>query len=208
MTKAVVVDMGMGNIQSLISALTFLGAGHKVGNTSDLLDEATHLVLPGVGAFDAAMSRLTELDLIDHIRSKVLDDHKPILGICLGMQLLGTSSEEGELTGLDLVRGRFRRLDADLSSGHKVPHVGFSEVRGYQSTGLFDGMAELSYFYFTHSYALMETEVDSINVAYCQHTVPFIAAYQQGVISAAQFHPEKSQSSGLRMLHNFLATNG
>ncbi len=126
MVQAVVIDMGLGNIRSLVSALEYLGVQPKVDHTVDSLEQASHLILPGVGAFDAAMSRLNDLGLVDPIRDQVLEQGKPILGICLGMQLLCSGSEEGELPGLDLVAGRFDRLQPDLAAGHKVPHVGFA----------------------------------------------------------------------------------
>lgn len=205
MAKVVVIDMGMGNIRSLVSALSFLGVDHLVSESADSLDDSTHIILPGVGAYDAAMGKLGDLSMIDPIRTHVLKRCKPILGICLGMQLMCSSSEEGQLPGLELVGGRFVRLKPNLKCEYKVPHVGFSEVRGYEPKGLFEGLGETSFFYFTHSFALAETQDAQFNSGYCEHTREFVAAFQHDVISAVQFHPEKSQSSGLRVLHNFLA---
>ena len=205
MRKAVVIDMGIGNLRSLVSALDFLGVDNVVGDTKESLQDATHIILPGVGAFDPAMSRLHELGIIENLRASVIEDHKAILGICLGMQLLCSSSEEGEIPGLGLVSGRFQRLIPNIESGHKVPHVGFSEVTGYKQSGLFEGLTNQSYFYFTHSYALGKIDNPEINIAYCSHAHQFVAAFQHGRIAGAQFHPEKSQSSGLRLIRNFIA---
>ena len=205
MANVTIIDMGMGNIRSLASALEFLGVAHTVSDSVDSLRVATHVILPGVGAFDAAMSKLDDLALIEPIRTEVLEHGKPILGICLGMQLLCSSSEEGRLSGLELVPGRFVRLQANLTLNYKVPHVGFAEVRGYDPIGLFEGLGERSYFYFTHSFALFDSPGRTFNVAYCNHSRRFVAGFQHEAMCGAQFHPEKSQSSGLRMLRNFIA---
>jgi glutamine amidotransferase len=131
MITAVVIDLGMGNIRSLASALTFLGVDYVVTDQASALDKATHIILPGVGAFDAAMLKLQELLLGNAIREHVLFKKKPIIGICLGMQLLCSSSEEGQLPGLGLIDEGCTRLGANAAANRKVPHVGFSEVYDY-----------------------------------------------------------------------------
>lgn len=204
MSNVTVIDMGMGNIRSLVSALEFLGASYQVSNSIGSLSHATHLMLPGVGAFDAAMSKLNSSDLAEAIRREVMLNGKPILGICLGMQLLCSSSAEGVLQGLDLVPGRFERLKPDAAMGNKVPHVGFSAVQGHEPKGLFTGLEQGCSFYFTHSFALMVNQDWNFNTSYCLHTQPFVAAFQTEKICAVQFHPEKSQSTGLRLIRNFL----
>ena len=137
--------------------------------------------------------------LQDFARAKSM----PMLGVCLGMQLLCESSEEGCLPGLGLIPGRFVRLEPNAGKGVKVPHVGFSSVYGYAQTGLFKELGPKSHYYFTHSYALPALQ-GGCNVAHCDHSTPFVAAFQKENICGAQFHPEKSQSAGLRLMSNFL----
>lgn len=198
-----VVDLGVGNMRSLSSALGFLGVPHRITREAADLETASHVVLPGVGAFDAAMRAMNEGALFEPIRAAAVDRQVPTLGVCLGMQLLFEGSEEGGEQGLGLVEGRARRLKADVSKRYKVPHVGFAPVTGYEETGLFSELGCEAHFYFTHSYAV--PGLDAPNIAYGDHTTPFIAAFQRGTICGAQFHPEKSQSSGLRLLSNFFA---
>ena len=191
------------NIRSLTSALTYLGAPHVVTREPDALETATHVVLPGVGAFDTAMRVMASLALVDPLRTHAIRQRRPLLGVCLGMQLLCECSEEGSLPGLGLMPGRFVKLFSSPGSRRKVPHVGFSPVYGYCETGLFKGLGQRAHFYFTHSYALAALDGDC-NIALCDHTQSFVAAFQRSNICGAQFHPEKSQSAGLRLISNFL----
>jgi glutamine amidotransferase len=201
--NVLVLDLGLGNIRSLTSALTFLGARHEVSADPAACAGASHLILPGVGAFDAAMTKIKEIGLAAPLLHEVRDNRKPLLGVCLGMQLLCEGSDEGVLPGLGLMPGHFRKLEADAGLRRKVPHVGFSAIRGYQHTGLFQGLEEPAHFYFTHSFALSPDGLDC-NVGLCDHAKPFVAAFQRENICGAQFHPEKSQAAGLRLLSNFL----
>lgn len=200
--KVLVVDLEMGNIRSLTAALTYLGANHVVSDNPADIETATHVILPGVGAYDAAMEKIAGLSLKEAL-SVFYNRAKPILGICLGMQLLAEGSDEGELVGLGFVPGKFQRLTASPALGHKVPHVGFSSVYGYDKDGLFKGIHSPADFYFVHSFALTVLD-NKYNIAYCDHTGPFVAAFQFGNLCGVQFHPEKSQSTGLRLLSNFL----
>lgn len=200
--NVVVIDLGCGNIRSLKSALTYLGVPHATSTNADSLPAATHVILPGVGAFDAAMSAMSDLSLLEPLRDYARQ-RRPLLGVCLGMQLLFEGSEEGRLPGLGVMVGRCVRLTPDPDSRRKVPHVGFSAIAGYRPQGLFNGLGAAAHFYFTHSYAVPALAQAS-NVATCVHTQPFVAAFQDAHICGAQFHPEKSQSSGLRLLSNFM----
>ncbi len=203
MLHVVVLDMGTANIFSLSSALRFLGAPFVVTADPAEVPPASHLILPGVGAFDPAAAQLRDQGLLAPLRTHALVTRKPLLGVCLGMQLLFEGSEEGEREGTGLLPGRLARLRADGHGSHRVPHVGFAPVTGFTPTGLFDGLEDGAMFYFTHSYARMEA-VDDTNMARCAHAEPFVAAVQRGNICGAQFHPEKSQANGLRLLANFL----
>ena len=197
-----VIDLGVSNIRSLTSALSFLGVPHKVSSDAAELASATHVILPGVGAYDAAMRSMNRLGLACALRDYALERRLPILGVCLGMQLLFEGSDEGRLSGLSITQGHLRLLN--VSPGSKVPHVGFSSVYGFEPKGLFAGFRDESpHFYFTHSYAMPQVG-PQFNIAWCEHSQPFVAAFQVGNICGAQFHPEKSQSAGLRLLSNFV----
>jgi len=198
-----VIDLGVSNIRSLTSALTFLGVPHKVTSSAVDLELATHVILPGVGAYDAAMQSMGQLGLAQELRAHALDRRLPILGVCLGMQLLFEGSDEGKLPGLGIMPGYFRLLQACAKRGSKVPHVGFSPIYGFQPKGLFAGFGGAPYFYFTHSYAMPEV-VTQCNTAWCEHSQPFVASFHMNNICGAQFHPEKSQSAGLHLLSNFI----
>jgi glutamine amidotransferase len=201
--NVLVIDLGMGNIRSLTSALTYLGVTYVVTDDPAALESATHAILPGVGAFDAAMQKIAESSLLEPLHECAVERAMPLLGVCLGMQLLCESSEEGHMSGLALLPGRFLRLEPNVGLSQKVPHVGFSSIYGYHETGLFKELGPKSHLYFTHSYALPVLDGDC-NVAICDHGQPFVAAFQKGNICGVQFHPEKSQSAGLRLISNFI----
>jgi glutamine amidotransferase len=198
-----VIDLGIGNIQSLTSALGYLGVRHLVTSDPSTLDDASHAILPGVGSFDPAMESMGRLGFVERLRRFALEEAKPLIGVCLGMQLLGETSEEGRLPGLRLIAGRAVRLLPDSATHRKVPHVGFSSIDGYEVDGLFADIAAPSEFYFTHSYGMQTVDEQRGNLAWCRHTRPFVAGFQVGNICGVQFHPEKSQSTGLRLLSNF-----
>jgi imidazole glycerol-phosphate synthase subunit HisH len=198
------VNVGIGNIDSVERALRYLGVAYHTISDAASLDVATHVLLPGVGSFRAGMNALHEHNLVKALQDIGRSKSKKIIGVCLGMQLLGQYSEEGDCEGLGLLPYHSTRLSADPSMGIKVPHVGFAPVHSYKNSGLFAGFGEQSDFYFTHSYAIGNVGV-FCNQAICIHGVPFIAAFDAGSICGAQFHPEKSQSNGLRLLSNFFA---
>ena len=199
-----VIDLGIGNIRSLTSALGFLGVGAVVTSDPATLGAATHVILPGVGAFDAAMESMIRLEFVGPLRTHVLERGAPIIGVCLGMQLLLEGSDEGQIPGLGLVAGRCAKLIADPARHRKVPHVGFASVYGQRDDGLFADIATPSEFYFTHSFAMHEANDLRVNVAWSNHSRPFIAGFQRENVCGVQFHPEKSQSTGLRLLGKFL----
>lgn len=200
----VVVALGTGNIGSVVSALEHLGAEHLVSADADVVAGAGRIILPGVGAFDAGMAELEGLGLAGPITRAVRAHGTPVLGVCLGMQLLLEGSDEGRRPGLGLVPGRATRLG---SSGAKVPHVGFSEVV-FPSEGLLGrGLSEANALYFTHSYALRRPVPGATN-AMCRYDDKFVAAVEAGPVHGVQFHPEKSQATGLRVLANFLTGTG
>jgi glutamine amidotransferase len=198
-----VIDLGIGNIRSLTSALGYLGVRHVVTDSPSALDDASHVVLPGVGSFDAAMRSIEGRGYREPLRVFALERRQPVIGVCLGMQLLAEGSEEGTCPGLGLIAGRSRQLVADAAAHRKVPHVGFASVYGQPNAGLFRNIPTPSEFYFTHSYGLREISEAGAAIAWCEHSRPFVAGFQQANICGVQFHPEKSQSTGLRLLSNF-----
>ncbi len=197
-----VIDYGMGNIQSVLNAFARIGTPARTVTSGPDLAGCEALVLPGVGAFSKAMSNLRAAGMVDGIRGRVADG-VPLLGICLGLQLLADESEEhGRHAGLGIIPGRVRTIP--VPAGYHLPHIGWNGVsitpQGHG--GLFAGVPEGSCFYFVHTYAL---ECDSRFVAATtDHGVPIVAAVQSGSVWAAQFHPEKSQANGFRLLRNFV----
>lgn len=204
--KVVVVDLKVGNIRSITSALAFLSAPFDVTSDGRALEFATHVILPGVSSFDTAMLSVHELELIPTLCNYVISTGKPLLGICSGMQILTQSSAEGQLAGLGFIDSTCVRLEPDSHFGRKVPNVGFATITGFKPEGLFAELGTTADFYFTHSYAAIPWSNNAdTNLAQSQHSVPFVAAFQQGNLCGTQFHPEKSQSQGLRVLSNFLS---
>lgn len=200
--KIVIVDYGMGNIRSLMSALKHVGVESIIVSSSyDDLKSADRVILPGVGAFGIAMSRIREKNLDVMIRDLAVEKGTPVLGICLGMQLLGLSSDEGGLhEGLGLVQGDVRKFDR---AGLKIPHVGFNQVRTDGSTQLYAGFRGAADFYFTHSHRMKDGT--GFHACHCDYGGDFVASFEAGNIAGVQFHPELSQGNGLKLLGNFVS---
>ena len=195
-----VIDYGRGNLGSVENALGRLGMRAVVTENPRVIEDARALVLPGDGAFHDAMANLQARGLVEPIRS-ALDEGRPFLGICLGYQLLFTESEEfGQGKGLDVLSGVVRRFPVGL----KVPHMGWNSVEHTGDLAIFDGVPSGAHFYFVHSYYPTTGEA-SLTTATCTYGVTFPAAVGRGSLFATQFHPEKSQRWGLRLLENFAA---
>ena len=191
----------MGNIYSVQSALAYFGIDSICTNDSSTILDADHLLLPGVGSFHVAMGNIKRLALDITLKEAVQNRQIPILGICLGMQLLGKSStEDGFTEGLGFFDGICEKFDA--SAGLKVPHVGFNDVDSPKGTMLYDGLENHSDFYFVHSYRMQTNEEEGI--AYCDYGGRFVASFEKGNVMGTQFHPEKSQRNGLTLLQNFV----
>jgi glutamine amidotransferase len=201
-----VVDYGRGNLGSVEKAFARVGVPAVVTQDPTVVDDAEAVVLPGDGAFHDAMSNLQTLGLLAPLRA-CLEGDRPFLGICLGYQLLFTESEEfGQGKGIDVIPGAVRRfpshLPTHLPTHLKVPHMGWNQVEHDGRLRLFDGIPSGANFYFVHSY-YPETTDTSLTVATCTYGVTFPAAVARGALFATQFHPEKSQRWGIRMLENF-----
>jgi glutamine amidotransferase len=204
MVTVAVVDYGMGNRRSVQKALEHVGARVEVTRDPRRLAAADALVVPGVGAFAAAMSSLAELDLIAPIRDAATGG-RPVLGICLGMQLLfERSSERGDTAGLGLLAGEVTRLDAG-ASGLRIPHIGWNEVRPVRHAPLTAGLPERdAAFYHVHSYAVRPADPADV-VATTTYGETFAAIVERGSVMGTQFHPEKSSAQGLGLLAAFCA---
>lgn len=200
--RVAVVSYGVNNIGSVRRALAELGADVVIAEHHRALDGADRVVLPGVGAFGEAMERLRSGGWVDALR-QLVDEGTPLLGICLGMQMLADSSEEnGVQAGLGLVSGCVRRLDA-LGCSLRIPHVGWNDVTFRDASPLFRHIPQGTDFYFVHSYAF-ETRLPDAVCATTEHGVPLAAAVQRGHVFGTQFHPEKSSRAGRQVLKNFL----
>ncbi len=195
-----VVDYGRGNLGSVEKAFVRVGIPARVTQDARVVDDAEGCVLPGDGAFGDAMQNLDARGLLEPLR-RAVDGRRPFLGICLGFQLLFTESEEfGQTKGLDVVSGMVRRFPRGL----KVPHMGWNQVAHGRDLPLFDGIPSGAHFYFVHSYYPDVTD-GSVRVATCEYGVTFAAALGRGLVLGTQFHPEKSQRWGVRLLENFAA---
>jgi glutamine amidotransferase len=195
-----IIDYGRGNLGSVEKAFGRVGVPAVVTQEARAVDEADAVVLPGDGAFHDAMANLDRLGLLPPLR-RALDGRRPFLGICLGYQLLFSSSEEfGEGRGLDVLPGAVRRFPP----GRKIPHMGWNRVEHGGRLRLFDSVPDGAHFYFVHSYYPV-VAAEGLRVAWCEYGVRFAAAIEQGHMVATQFHPEKSQRWGLRLLENFAA---
>lgn len=204
-SKVVVVDYGMGNIWSVASALNYLDCEVVISKDPFEIRDANTLVLPGVGSFRKAMESLRRLRIDEAITESVKREKSKILGICLGMQLLGTkSTEDGETFGLNIIPTDVDKFTTEEVEGNKIPHIGFDEVLGFKDSKLFSNLPDKSDFYFVHSYRMLPTIASGYS-AFCNYGRDFLAAYENHNIFATQFHPEKSQTNGLILLRNFLA---
>lgn len=195
MTKVVLVDAGGSNIGSVRYALQRLGVDAELTGDSATIRNADRVILPGVGAAAVCMTRLRELDLVDTLRT--LD--KPLLGVCVGVQLLFAHSQEDDTPCLGLLPGRVRKLPA--APGIRVPHMGWNTLRRTRDASLLDGIADGDHAYFVHSYA---AAVDDDCLCSSEHGQRFAAVVQRGNVAGAQFHPERSGAVGARLLKNFI----
>lgn len=202
-----VIDYGMGNLRSVEKALERVGAKAKVTSKPSDLAGCDKLVLPGVGAFGDAMRELKRFGLIDPIRSAI-EDGKPFLGLCLGMQLLFDKSDEAPgVRGLSLLKGGVKRFKF-RKGGLKVPHMGWNKVvhgpwSGDHGQKIFTGVPDGSYLYFVHSYYVVPKDRNVI-LATTGYGIDFVSGVHKDNVYGFQFHPEKSQSLGLRILENFV----
>ncbi|MBZ0291048.1 MAG: imidazole glycerol phosphate synthase subunit HisH [Anaerolineae bacterium] len=197
-----VIDYGAGNLRSVLHALNYLGVDSiRLVHEPHDLKNATRIILPGVGAFGAGMQKLHEQGLVQPIKEAVLAG-KPYLGICLGMQFLFEYSDEmGQHEGFGLLRGHVTRFPHDLDL--KVPHMGWNQFELHKSSPLMKDIGSDNWAYFVHSYYCAPANTSDV-LATVDYGIPFTAAVQRDNIYGVQFHPEKSQRTGLQILTNFL----
>ena len=201
----VIVDYRMGNVGSILNMLRKIKVPAVISSDAEVISQADKLILPGVGAFDTGMIHIQEMGLLDVLSEKVMVCKAPMLGICLGMQILTRSSEEGVLPGLGWISGATVRFHFDTqTSGLKIPHMGWNVAKPTHTRTLFNGLDqdEDTAFYFVHSYHVVcDRDEDVLATTY--HGYEFASAVACGNVMGTQFHPEKSHRYGLRLLKNF-----
>lgn len=198
----VIVDYGLGNIHAFANIYRRLNIPARIAKTADELAGAKKIILPGVGAFDWAMTRLNESGMRERLDRAVLDEHSSVLGVCVGMQMMARRSDEGTMKGLNWIPGEVLRLDSSrLTDRTRLPHMGWNDVSPAHAGGLFSQI-KCPRFYFLHSY-YFKTDSPSDVLATTQYGDQFASAVNSGNIYGTQFHPEKSHHWGVELLKNF-----
>ena len=200
MKKIIIVDYGMGNIGSVLNMFKRIGVEAEISDDLDVISDAQKILLPGVGAFDQAMRRIVDAGFKEVLDKKALVDKVPILGICLGMQLLTRGSEEGILPGLGWIAADTIKFPP--MSGLKVPHMGWNLVKQATACSLTAGLSEESRYYFVHSYHV-KVDREENSILRTTHGVEFDSGIHADNIYGTQFHPEKSHKFGMELLKNF-----
>lgn len=198
----VIVDYGMGNLRSILNKFERMEVEAAISSRAEDIERADKLVLPGVGAFDAAMQNLRQRGLIPVLEKKVLREHTPIMGICLGMQLFSQHSEEGTVDGLGWIPARTKKFSFN-GSGLRVPHMGWNSIAVDHGAPILDGLETGSRFYFVHSYHVC-CDDPSDRLATTNYGIDFTSMVQHGNILGVQFHPERSHRYGAKLLENFV----
>lgn len=200
----VILDYEMGNVGSILNMISRIGATAEISGSKTAIKEATGLILPGVGSFDQGVLNLQRLGIWDIICEKVISQKCPILGICLGMQLLTESSEEGSMKGLGWIQAKATRFNfGENIDKLKIPHMGWNTANPLRSGDLFCGFDEPPRFYFVHSYHVCCSNQEHI-LATSIYGYEFVSAVNKDNIFGVQFHPEKSHKFGLKLLSNFI----
>lgn len=198
-----IIDYGSGNVGAIANIYKQLKIAHQITGDLRELEAAERYVLPGVGAFDATMSYLNKSGMVDLLNEQILGRQKKVLGICVGMQILADSSEEGVLPGLGWIHGRVRKIDAaSLPAPPRLPHMGWNSVTPRPGARLFDGVDVARGFYFLHSYHFDAASADDV-AATVQYGRELTCAVARGNVFGMQFHPEKSHANGVAIFRNF-----
>ncbi len=195
-----IIDYDAGNLKSVEKALWYIGEKAVITRDPKILKSADHVILPGVGAFGDAMEKLHNYKLVDVIYD-IIEMGKPFLGICLGLQLLFEWSDESNVKGLSVLKGKILKIPDNKEL--KIPHMGWNSIKIRKGTRLLEGIAEDSYVYFVHSYYLKAEQREEV-AAFTEYVTEIHAAVEKENIFACQFHPEKSGETGLQILRNFV----
>ena len=199
--RIVIVDYGMGNLRNVQRGFEKIGIEAKVTRSKREIQRSSGIVLPGVGAFKDCMINLEKYGLVEHVLRSI-EKGKSYLGICLGLQILFSESEEfGSHKGLDLIKGRVVKFKPDPE--HKVPHMGWNTVEIEREVPMLQGIGSGDFFYFVHSYYVIPEETQWIST-FTNYEMPFVSSIWKENLFATQFHPEKSQQKGLKILENFI----
>ncbi len=199
----VVIDYGIGNVGSIINMFKKIGIPSVLSNDIDQIKKADKLILPGVGSFDIGMQKLNESGLLDAIKKHAVEDQKPLLGICLGMQMLGRKSEEGKEAGLGFIPFDNKRFVFGSDTDLKIPHMGWNITVGIKEKDpLLEGLITEQRYYFVHSYHAVCDNEDNVLMR-TEYGYSFASAVRKGNIYGVQFHPEKSHKFGMALLENF-----
>jgi glutamine amidotransferase len=198
-----IIDYGLGNLGSVSNMIAHIGGSFKVLTNPEELKDAKKILLPGVGAFDHGMNNLIQRKWVKELSKKVMDEKVPILGICLGMQLMCKTSEEGNLPGLGWINAEVLKFNYDKIIPCKVPHMGWNSISVKKKNPLIKDIDLEQRFYFVHSYYVSCNEKQDI-IAIANHGHDFVAAFSHDNIYGAQFHPEKSHSFGMSFLKSFI----
>lgn len=201
--KVVIIDYGMGNIGSIVNMFNFLGIKPIVTNDEQIIKGADKIVLPGVGHFDKAMNNIHSFNLKDTIYHMSVHKQKPFLGICLGMQIMCETSEEGSSAGLSLIQADVRKFRFDMDSGLKIPHMGWNEIQTQKESMILDQTVN-SRFYFVHSFYVACKDRTDVSAS-TEYGHAFVSAFERENLMGVQFHPEKSHRFGIQLFKNFLA---
>lgn len=199
-----IVDYGVGNLASIKNMLKKIGIESLISSDAKDVEAADKLILPGVGAFDTCADKLNASGLLPILNRRVLNDKTPVLGICVGMQMLMENSEEGVSPGLGWIRGSIVKFkQEEMPSGYKIPHMGWTDVSLCKPSRLFEGMYDEPRFYFVHSYhPKISNREDALLESHYGYT--FVGALEHENILGVQFHPEKSHKFGMKLLENFV----
>jgi glutamine amidotransferase len=198
-----IIDYKTGNLGSIQNILKRIGEESVITSDKEEIARATKLILPGVGSFNTGMRNLMELDLVGILNEKVLVQKIPVLGICLGMQLLSNGSEEGSIKGLGWINGETKRFSFVDSKEYKIPHMGWNFVQQHKESKLFNNMFSDARFYFVHSYYFNANDQTDVLTS-TDYEIKFTSAVEKENILGVQFHPEKSHKFGMKLLKNFV----
>jgi imidazole glycerol-phosphate synthase subunit HisH len=196
-----IIDYGMGNLGSIKNMFKYIGVKSSIESNIDKIKQASKIFLPGVGSFDAAMKKISEKGLKEVLCEKALKEQIPVLGVCLGMQILTNSSEEGQMDGLGWINAKTINFKDKIDKTLKIPHMGWNIVNKSNDSELTQGF-DVEKFYFVHSY-FVKVKDESDSILKTNYGIEFDSAIQKDNIFGAQFHPEKSHKYGMRLLENF-----